>query len=137
MDRPSTISLTKSMRESGYPIIEIAYLDWCGTFITYDHLAMRVWDLQGQIKCVHHNKATDSNYKLVRLSPFPALQKVIAMFTKKDASATGGLIRIYSELLSILQEVIICNAVSAGYLLRLKLLLPISPSGGARSSKDR
>lgn len=107
MDRPSTIALTKSMRESGYPIVDLVYLDWCGTFVTCDHFALRVWDLRGQLKCVHHSKA-DSDYKLMKLGVVPAVQKVIAIYSKKAASESEkscSKIRVYSELLSIVQEV--------------------------------
>lgn len=83
------------------------YLDWCGTFVTYDHLALRVWDLRGQLKCVHHDKA-NNDYNLVKIFTVPSLQQVMAVFTKKICkdSVNCGKIVVYSEFLAVIQEVV-------------------------------
>ncbi len=81
-------------------------MDWCGLFMTNDHLAMRVWDLRGQLKCVHHSK-DENEYKLIKLCPIPVVQKVMGIYTKKgtESSAKFSKVKLFSEMLTVVQEV--------------------------------
>lgn len=81
-------------------------MDWCGLFMTNDHLAMRVWDLRGQLKCVHHSK-DENEYKLIKLCPIPVVQKVMGVYTKKgtESSAKFSKVKLFSEMLTVVQEV--------------------------------
>ena len=82
-------------------------MDWCGLFMTNDHLAMRVWDLRGQLKCVHHSK-DENEYKLIKLCPIPVVQKVMGIYTKKgtESSAKFSKEKLFSEMLTVVQEVL-------------------------------
>lgn len=89
---------------------DICLLGNTGTFLTYDENAMRLWSLNKQIKCIHHNKNDESNYKFLTLNPIDAMEVVLAFYTVKktqssDANAVGGLIRVYSHNLMVMQEV--------------------------------
>lgn len=84
----------------------MCYLGWCGCVVTYDQLALRVWDLQGQLKCTHNDK-TETENKLIKLHAVDSMAVFLGLYTSKSSNSTSlsGYMRVFSEMLSIVQEI--------------------------------
>jgi hypothetical protein len=81
-------------------------LDWCGSIVTYDIHAFRLWDLKSQLKAIHHDKR-DQDLQFMKMETFSILRVIVAFFSIKSNEETikGGKIRIMSDFLTILQEI--------------------------------
>lgn len=72
--------------------------------MSYDAAAVRLWDIQKQIKASHAD-VKDENLKFIRMTVLPSIQCVLQVFSSRKKDTEGGVIRIFSSSLKLLQEV--------------------------------
>jgi hypothetical protein len=106
--RPTTLKLLKSLRESSSAIKGFSTLSNLGSFISYDDQAIRTWNLQKQVKALHNDSKDErtANLQFFALSPLDAIDCFLVFYTvKKGSDQEGGFVRVLSPQLKVLQEV--------------------------------
>ena len=96
--------LAKKVPAVSSTIVLESYLKEFGSLITFDDQAVRLWDLQNQIKSYHANFSEDK-LRFMKMIVLEKINCILLVFSIKKRQGEGGLIRIFSSSLKILQEV--------------------------------
>ena len=106
--RASTLQFQRSLRESAAPLQGICTLRESGNLVTYDDKAIRLWNLQKQIKALHFEAGSIDKWKFIHINAVDDVQGFVVLYSlKKNGTADerGGCLRLYSSTLQLLQEV--------------------------------
>lgn len=105
--RSSTLRFQKSLRESAAPFQGICTLRESGNLVTYDEKAIRLWNLQQQIKALHLEKNDLEKWKFVHLNALDEIDCFLVLYSIKKSAGEekGGCMRIFSSNLQLLQEI--------------------------------
>ncbi len=80
-----------------------------GNIVTYDEHALRLWSTTKQLKAQHHDPVKLENLKFMYINSIDEISCFVIIFSLKkpnEPDEKGGCMRIYSEQLQLLQEVL-------------------------------
>lgn len=106
--RASTLHFQRSLRESAAPLQGICTLRESGNLVTYDEKAIRLWNLQKQIKSLHIDASSVEKWKFMSINALDEVNGFVLLYSLKKTSTPeerGGCLRLYSNTLQLIQEV--------------------------------